>query len=191
MTAKRVYVTTAALAVLAMIPVAVFAVTFTKNTTVTGDASVLGALSKGSGTFMIDHPLDPKNKLLYHSFVESPDVKNVYDGIVTLDSNGEARIVLPHYFIALNKDYRYLATPLHGAMPQLHLKEPVHRSFVRGDALPAFVIGGGEPGGVVSWQVTGVRHDPLIEAFPIVPEVEKNEETPVKKGECIFEPLCQ
>jgi hypothetical protein len=54
MTAKQVYVTTAALAVLAMIPVAVFAVTFTKNTTVTGDASVLGALSKGSGTFMIE-----------------------------------------------------------------------------------------------------------------------------------------
>ncbi len=25
------------------------------------------------GTFKIDHPLDPENKYLYHSFVESPD----------------------------------------------------------------------------------------------------------------------
>jgi hypothetical protein len=191
MKVKKASVVIAGLAVFVIVPVAVFAVTFTKNTTVTGDASVLGTLSKGSGTFMIDHPLDPKNKLLYHSFVESPDVKNVYDGIVTLDKKGEATIVLPHYFIALNKEYRYLATPLHGAMPQLHLKEPVTRSFVRGDALPFFVIGGGEPGGVVSWQVTGIRHDPLIEVFPIVPEVEKTDDTPVKKGECLFEPLCQ
>lgn len=191
MKVKKASVVIAGLAVFVIVPVAVFAVTFTKNTTVTGSASVLGTLSKGSGTFMIDHPLDPKNKLLYHSFVESPDVKNVYDGIVTLDKKGEATIVLPHYFIALNKEYRYLATPLHGAMPQLHLKEPVTRSFMQGDALPFFVIGGGEPGGVVSWQVTGIRHDPLIEAFPIVPEVEKTDDTPVKKGECLFEPLCQ
>jgi hypothetical protein len=191
MKVKKASVVIAGLAVLVIVPVAVFAVTFTKNTTVTGDASVLGTLSKGSGTFMIDHPLDPKNKLLYHSFVESPDVKNVYDGIVTLDKKGEATIVLPHYFIALNKEYRYLATPLHGAMPELHLKAPVTRSFMQGDALPFFVIGGGEPGGVVSWQVTGIRHDPLIEVFPIVPEVEKTDDTPVKKGECLFEPLCQ
>ncbi len=26
----------------------------------------------------IDHPLDPANKYLYHSFVESPDEKNIY-----------------------------------------------------------------------------------------------------------------
>jgi hypothetical protein len=190
MQAKWKYIS-AVLAVLATIPVAVFAVTFSKNTTVTGDVSVLGALSKGSGTFMIDHPLDPKNKLLYHSFVESPDVKNMYDGIVTLDTNGEAQIVLPQYFIALNKEYRYLATPMHGAMPQLHLKTPVTRSFTQGGGLPFFIISGGVPGGVVSWQVTGIRHDPLIEAFPILTEVEKSEDTPVKKGECIFEPLCQ
>jgi hypothetical protein len=123
--------------------------------------------------------------------VESPDVKNMYDGIVTLDTNGEAQIVLPQYFIALNKEYRYLATPMHGAMPQLHLKTPVTRSFTQGGGLPFFVISGGVPGGVVSWQVTGIRHDPLIEAFPILTEVEKSEDTPVKKGECIFEPLCQ
>jgi hypothetical protein len=179
------------IALLFLVPVAVSAVTLTGNVLFRGNLAITGALSKGGGTFVIDHPLDPKNKLLYHSFVESPDVKNMYDGIVTLDTNGEAQIVLPQYFIALNKEYRYLATPLHGAMPELHLKAPVTRSFMQGDALPFFVIGGGEPGGVVSWQVTGIRHDPLIEVFPIVPEVEKTDDTPVKKGECLFEPLCQ
>jgi hypothetical protein len=37
-----------------------------------------------------DHPLDPKNKFLSHSFVESPDMKNIYDGTITLDEHGEA-----------------------------------------------------------------------------------------------------
>jgi len=39
-----------------------------------GDVEVTGSLSKGGGSFKIDHPLDPENKYLYHSFVESPDM---------------------------------------------------------------------------------------------------------------------
>ncbi|HEY3242950.1 MAG TPA: hypothetical protein VGM03_06310, partial [Phycisphaerae bacterium] len=42
-----------------------------------GNVNVTGTLSKGFGTFKIDHPLDPENKYLYHSFVESPDMKNI------------------------------------------------------------------------------------------------------------------
>jgi hypothetical protein len=30
-------------------------------------------LTKGGGPFKIDHPLDPANKTLSHSYVESPD----------------------------------------------------------------------------------------------------------------------
>lgn len=40
---------------------------------------------------LIDHPLDPANKYLEHSCVESDDRRNLYDGTVTLDSTGEAR----------------------------------------------------------------------------------------------------
>ena len=47
-----------------------------------GNLSVKGTISKGGGSFKIDHPLDPENKYLYHSFVESPDMKNIYDGNV-------------------------------------------------------------------------------------------------------------
>jgi hypothetical protein len=54
-----------------------------------GDATVTGHLSKGGGSFRIDDPLDPANKYLYHSFVESPDMMNVYNGNVILGSDGK------------------------------------------------------------------------------------------------------
>jgi hypothetical protein len=158
------------------------AVTFTTNVSVTGGASVTGALSKGSGTFVIDHPLDPANKLLYHSFVESPDVKNIYDGLVTLDEKGEATIELPDYFLALNGEFRYLATQLGAPMPDLHLAREVSAGLF-GLGAPRFRISGGAPGGRVSWQITGIRHDPYIKKHPIEVEVEKTDSTLVKKGE--------
>ena len=40
--------------------------------------------------FVIDHPLDPANKYLYHASVESPDVMNIYNGNVVTDANGRA-----------------------------------------------------------------------------------------------------
>jgi hypothetical protein len=138
---------------------------------------------------MIDDPLDPKNELLYHSFVESPDVTNVYDGTATLDRNGEAVIPLPDYFLALNKDYRYLAQGVDAAMPNLHLRHGVYRQWFFGR--PIFSIAGGTPGGTISWQVTGTRKDPLILKNPIVPEVMKSANTIVPRGVCLFPPLCK
>ena len=64
-----------------------------------GNVAITGSLSKGGGGFTIDHPLDPENKYLRHSFVESPDMLNVYNGTVTTDANGEASVGLP---MALN-----------------------------------------------------------------------------------------
>ncbi len=166
-----------------VLPVAVFAVTtLTGNVQFRANLAITGALSKGSGTFVIDHPLDPRNKLLYHSFVESPDAKNMYDGIVELNGQGEATIELPSYYEALNGDYRYQFFPLFKAMPNLFVKQEVVKN--------TFVIAGGTPFGQVSWQISGVRHDPYIIANPIVVEVEKTETTEVKKGECLFEGLC-
>ena len=75
-----------------------------------GDVDVLGTLSKSSGSFKIDHPLDPANKYLYHSFVESPDMKNIYDGNVTTDGSGTAIVTMPAWFEALNTDFRYQLT---------------------------------------------------------------------------------
>src|SRR3712207_8303809 len=40
----------------------------------------------GNKLFKIDHPLDPQNKYLSHTTVESSERKNVYDGVVQLRS---------------------------------------------------------------------------------------------------------
>ena len=55
-----------------------------------GDIEVAGNVSKAGGSFKIDHPLDPENKYLYHSFVESPDMMNIYNGNVVTDGSGTA-----------------------------------------------------------------------------------------------------
>ncbi len=152
---------------------------FPTGATVRGSLTITGAVSKGSGTFVIDHPLDPKNKLLYHSFVESPDVKNIYDGIATLDEKGEAIVVLPSYFEALNKDFRYQFFPFDVPAPNLYIKSEVKNNH--------FTLAGGTPGTKVSWQVTGIRHDPYILKNPIVTEVWKGPDQPVDFGEYLLE----
>ena len=179
----RSYIKTILVVAVLLVPSAVLAVTLVGSVRFAGNLAITGALSKGSGTFVIDHPLDPKNKLLYHSFVESPDVKNVYNGIAILDANGEVIIKLPDYFDALNTKVRYQFFPLDQAMPDLHIKAEEKDN--------KFTIGGGVAGGKVSWQITGIRHDPYILAHPILIEVQKGPDTLVKKGECIYESLCQ
>lgn len=56
-----------------------------------GTVQITGALSKGSGTFLIDHPLDPFNKNLRHGFVEAPRYDLIYRGTVRL-VNGRATV---------------------------------------------------------------------------------------------------
>jgi hypothetical protein len=62
---------------------------------------VFGNLSKSGGSFKIDDPLAPEDKYLYHSFVESPDMMNIYNGIVATDPRGMAVVTMPAYFSAL------------------------------------------------------------------------------------------
>ncbi|MFO7632533.1 MAG: hypothetical protein R6W76_08345, partial [Caldilinea sp.] len=133
-----------------------------------GNVSIAGTLSKSSGTFMIDHPLDPENKYLYHSFVESPDMMNIYNGNVTLDDSGAAWVELPAYFEALNRDFRYQLTSVGGPGPSLYIAQEVQGN--------RFLIAGGAPGLRVSWQVTGIRHDPYANANRVQVEVEKSAE---------------
>ncbi len=130
-----------------------------------GNVHVNGTLSKTAGSFKIDDPLDPSHKYLQHSFVESPDMMDVYNGNVTLDDNGEAVVTMPDWFQSLNEDFRYQLTPMGDAMPNLHLADPI--------ADNQFSIAGGTPGGQVSWQVTGIRHDPYAEAHRIQVVVDK------------------
>jgi hypothetical protein len=129
-----------------------------------GDVWVDGNLSKSSGSFKIDHPLDPANKYLYHSFVESPDMMNIYNGNVVLDGSGEAVVELPDWFGALNKDYRYQLTCIGGFAP-VYIAEEIANNH--------FKIAGGKAGMKVSWTVTGVRQDAWANAHRIPVEVDK------------------
>jgi hypothetical protein len=130
-----------------------------------GNLSVVGTLSKSAGSFRIDHPLDPTGKYLSHSFVESPDMKNIYDGVVTLDASGSAQVELPDWFEALNEAFRYQLTAIGRASPGLYVSEEVRDRH--------FAIAGGTPNSRVSWQVTGIRHDAYAKAHPIPVEEEK------------------
>ena len=132
-----------------------------------GDVSVSGTLSKASGSFKIDHPLDPANKYLSHSFVESPDMMNIYNGNIALDQNGEAVVKLPEWFQTLNKDFRYSLTAIGAPAPNLYIAEEV--------ADNSFKIAGGAAGMRVSWQVTGIRQDPYANKRRIIVEEEKPE----------------
>jgi hypothetical protein len=133
-----------------------------------GKVRVNGVLSKGSGTFQIDHPQDPANRYLVHSFVESPEMMNVYAGVAFCDANGEATVEMPSYFEALNRTFRYQLTPVGQSAPNLFLADEVTEGQFR--------IAGGAPGLKVSWQVTGVRQDAFAEANPVVVEPEKANE---------------
>jgi len=56
-----------------------------------GAVQITGALSKGSGTFLIDHPLDPFNRNLRHGFVEAPRYELIYRGTARL-ADGRATV---------------------------------------------------------------------------------------------------
>jgi hypothetical protein len=116
-----------------------------------GEVVVTQGVFKGGGGFRIDHPTDPASRFLNHSFVESDEMKNVYDGEVKLNRRGEARVKLPSWFDAINRSFRYQLTPIGAPCPDLHVAREIRKG--------TFAIAGGVPGAKVCWQVTGVRCD--------------------------------
>ena len=80
-----------------------------------GNLEVTGKVSKGSGSFKIDDPLDPANKYLSHSFVESPDMMNVYNGNVTTDKFGRATVAAWRTMSARRRAPRLPRTRLPGS----------------------------------------------------------------------------
>ncbi|MFI0150474.1 hypothetical protein [Streptomyces lydicus] len=133
-----------------------------------GDVHVSGALTQGGGGIHIDHPLDPENRFLDHTFVQSPEMKNVYDGTATLDDQGTATVQLPDWFDALNENVQYQLTAIGGPAPSLHISSPVEEN--------RFAIAGGDPGQQVCWQVTGARRDAWARTHPVVADGKKEPE---------------
>jgi hypothetical protein len=84
-----------------------------------------------------------------------------------LDDLGEAWVMLPEYFEALNSDYRYQLTAIGAPGPNLYIAEKILDN--------RFKIAGGQPCMEVSWQVTGIRQDAWAEANRIEVEMDKEE----------------
>ena len=128
--------------------------TMTLNTS--GDLDVTGALSKGSGSFKISHPLKPDTHHLVHSFLEGPQADNLYRGTVAL-VGGAATVNLDTAgrmaegtFVALNGNVQCFTTNEQGWTAV--------RGSVSGNTL-TIEAQDETCTDTVSWMVIGERHD--------------------------------
>ncbi len=121
------------------------------------NVEIAGSLTKGMGTFLIQHPLKSKEKThrLAHSFVEAPRGDNIYRGVLTLE-NGFGSINLDEHsrmtegtFTALNKNIQCFTTNESGWT--------LVKGNVKGNIL---TIESKEVcNDTISWLVIGERHD--------------------------------
>ena len=122
----------------------------------------VGIIAKGSGTFSIDHPLDPDRKILNHYFAESPEMVLMYRGIARIGAGGKVEVRLPDYFEKLNRNPMVKLTGV--GTSDIHLQEKIKGN--------RFVISG--PAGVeVHWLVTADRQDQSSEIVRILKPVEQ------------------
>jgi hypothetical protein len=141
-----------------------------------GNVHVAGALSKAAGSFLIDHPTDPRNKTLRHNLVESPEHLCIYRGEVTLDDAGKGSVDLPRYFAALTDEEAatvYL-TPLG--------RTPFAASYAWNRRHTGFTIHGAE-GAAVAYMVLADRDDPVARSLRQPVEETKGPRGVVEKGQ--------
>jgi hypothetical protein len=147
-----------------------------------GAVSVTGNFNVSGGTknFLIDHPLDPENKLLVHAAVESSEVLDMYSGNVVTDAEGRAVVELPEWFEAVNADFRYQLTCI-GRFAQAIIEDEIagNRFTIRTNLAKV----------KVSWLVTARRNDAWMRAHPLVVERDKPDAergfylTPIEHGQ--------
>lgn len=127
-----------------------------------GAVNIPGTLSKGSGTFLIDHPLDPENRDLAHGFVESNEYLNLYrgvvrlvDGVATVDLNAECGMS-PGTTQALNADFICQSLQNQDSFVALRPDGPII------DGVLKIVASDPDCNDLVSWFVTARRNDPFV-----------------------------
>jgi len=144
-----------------------------------GDVLISGSISKGSGSFLIDHPLDPENKLLRHNFMESPENLVVYRGKIKLNSIGENIVELPEYFEALTKENE-------ATVVLTSIGKPFLTGYEWENDFKSFKIYG-EFEREVSWVVYADRDDPVIHELGQPVEEEKGPDNPYcEKGKLLY-----
>ena len=125
-----------------------------------------GSVSKGSGSFLIDHPLPSlaDTKTLRHSFVEAPQCDNIYRGKINL-SSGTATVNLDTVsnmtegtFVALNRDVQCFTSNETGWKAV--------KGVVSGNIL-TITSEDNSSTDTISWLVIGERQDPNIKGSTI------------------------
>ena len=123
---------------------------------VVGNVTISGSLSKGSGSFKIDHPIKPDTHHLVHSFIEGPQADNIYRGKVAL-VGGTATVNLDDAgrmaegtFVALNGNVQCFTTNEDGWTA---VRGKVDGNILTIEAQDATCTD------TVSWLVIGERHD--------------------------------
>ena len=148
--------TRASMSLLAVTPIGSFSST---GLAVTGTLSCTGALSKGSGSFRIAHPLPglAETHQLVHSFIEGPKADLIYRGKVNL-VNGAATVNIDEVsgmtdgtFSALCRDVQCFTTNESDWTPV--------RGSVAGNVLTIEAQDNTSTASV-SWMVIGERKDP-------------------------------
>jgi hypothetical protein len=122
------------------------------------DLNVTGALSKGSGSFKIDHPLESMTEThhLVHSFVESPQANNIYRGKVEL-KNGVAQVNLDEVSTMTEGTFVILNREIHTYTSNETDWDAV-RGKVEGNIL-TIECQNNQSNAIVSWLVIGERQD--------------------------------
>lgn len=120
----------------------------------------------GTKSFVIDHPLDPANRILIHYSAEGPEPLNIYRGSVTLNTDGTATVQLPEYYTATNTNATYQLTAVGAPGPGLYIAS-------KADDSGTFTIAGGSANLEVHWVVTAARHDAYVRAHGSPVEIDK------------------
>lgn len=129
---------------------------------VTGNASVSGALSKGSGTFLIDHPLDPFNKNLRHGFVESTEYVNIYRGMVDL-VDGSMTVDIDAAFGMTDGTFEALnADVMVSSLQNQYGPERVWVEAPADSGKFTIICEDPESTATIAWMVTGRRNDAFV-----------------------------
>jgi hypothetical protein len=123
--------------------------------------------ASGTKSFQIDHPLQPETHFLNHFCTEAPEPLNAYSGNVVTDAQGYATVILPNYFEAVNRDFRYQLTVM-GQFAQAIVAEKIRNN--------QFVIRTDKPNVEVSWRVEAIRNDRWVQQNGFQTEQEKPEE---------------
>ena len=129
-----------------------------------GNVDITGGVTYDTASMKIDNPLDPANKYLSQTSVQSSEMVSIYSGNITTDEQGLATVQLPSWFETVNGDLRYQLTAI-GHKAQAWVSEEVKEG--------KFQIASDMANVKVSWQITGVRQDAYAKAHPLVVEQDK------------------